>query len=159
MDVRHSGSATDLARLRSVFLSPPWGGVDYQKSSAAPASAETAATAEGVEEIDDTLASAVDPDSSTATRSFVSTPYSLTSLKPISGAALVQLCLRHLRTPNLVLYIPRNTEPSEIAKLGKMVARESGKEDLALVQIEEEFVGKGMAALTCYFGELASFEE
>ena len=156
------GSADVLCLRYSVFLSPPWGGVNYQTSSAAPSSTKATAAAVAVESVQadgGALDSAPVPDSSTAARSFSSVPYSLKSLTPLGGPALVQHCLRHLCTPNLVLYIPRNTEPKEIAKLGKMVARDSQQDDLSLVQIEEEYVGKGLAALTCYFGQLAKFEE
>ena len=54
-------------------------------------------------------------------------------------------------TPHVAYYLPRNTSVEEI---GALVAR--SPEGCNSVEIEEEWMGNKLKALTCYFGGLAA---
>ncbi|KAF6757438.1 Tgs1 protein [Ephemerocybe angulata] len=70
-------------------------------------------------------------------------PYHLSSILPIDGADLFQRS--RAITPNIAYFLPRNTVLSEIAEL-------AGEEN---VEVEEEWTGSKLKALTCYYGGLA----
>ncbi|KAJ8455023.1 hypothetical protein ONZ45_g6177 [Pleurotus djamor] len=75
--------------------------------------------------------------------------YSLASVKPIHGAELFALTQRI--THNIAYYLPRNMNLDEIGKLSA--------EDGVLVEVEEEWMGDKLKALTCYFGGLVQGQE
>lgn len=52
-------------------------------------------------------------------------------------------------TPNIAYFLPRNTNLNEIGEL-------AGEEK---VEVEEEWTGTKLKALTCYFGGLAIGQE
>ncbi|TEB39893.1 S-adenosyl-L-methionine-dependent methyltransferase [Coprinellus micaceus] len=70
-------------------------------------------------------------------------PYHLSSIQPIHGADLFKRS--RVVTPNIAYFLPRNTVLSEIAEL-------AGNEK---VEVEEEWTGSKLKALTCYYGGLA----
>ncbi|ESK91336.1 tgs1 protein [Moniliophthora roreri MCA 2997] len=75
--------------------------------------------------------------------------YPLSAIEPIHGAELFHLSRRI--TPNIAYYLPRNSDLNEIsAVLGE------GEE---YVEVEEEWMGNKLKALTCYFGGLAEGQE
>jgi trimethylguanosine synthase len=76
--------------------------------------------------------------------------YSLSSVQPLHGAELFALT-RQL-TPNVAYFLPRNTRLSEIAGLLGGCPEEH-------VEVEEEWMGSKLKALTCYFGGLVAGQE
>lgn len=134
-----------------VFLSPPWGefppcilvsempcwltrsgGVDYL-SFADPASAS-------------------------------SSDYPLSAILPIHGRKLFDLT--STLTPNIAYYLPRNVSVDELGELARPVSGapvndgtgglERSKE---WVEVEEEWVGDKLKAVTAYYGGLIADEE
>lgn len=87
-----------------VFLSPPWGGIDYASGSSS---------------------------------------YKLESLAPVPGQALFELS-RQLTT-DVAMYLPRNTDLEQVARL----------EPDSTIEIEEEWMSGKYKAMTVYFGDLA----
>ncbi|KAH7339656.1 RNA cap guanine-N2 methyltransferase-domain-containing protein [Rhizoctonia solani] len=73
-----------------------------------------------------------------------SSVYTLDNLLPISGVDL--FTISHKISRNIAMYLPRNTDVGEIAALAP-----PGEN----VEIEEEWMGSKLKALTCYFGGLA----
>ncbi|RXW21790.1 hypothetical protein EST38_g4074 [Candolleomyces aberdarensis] len=73
--------------------------------------------------------------------------YHLSSIQPIHGAELFRLS--RSVTPNIAYFLPRNTNLNEIGEL-------AGEEK---VEVEEEWTGTKLKALTCYFGGLAIGQE
>ncbi|EAU90675.1 Tgs1 protein [Coprinopsis cinerea okayama7 len=73
--------------------------------------------------------------------------YTLDSILPIPGTELFTLSRK--LTPNIAYYLPRNTSIDEISKLAP---NES-------IEVEEEWMGNKLKALTCYFGGLAAGQE
>ncbi|EJD42969.1 S-adenosyl-L-methionine-dependent methyltransferase [Auricularia subglabra TFB-10046 SS5] len=78
--------------------------------------------------------------------------YSLASVRPLSGAELFALTRKI--SPHVAYYLPRNTCLNEI---GGLVASEP--EGSNGVEVEEEWMGTKLKALTCYFGGLAEGQE
>ena len=123
---------TSSRKIDVVFLSPPWGGPSYLTSSPSNRSGV------GDEEATD------DEHPS----------YSLSSIQPIHGAELFQLT-RQI-TPNIAYYLPRNTSLDEISAL-----TEDGRQGDAVehIEVEEEWMGLKLKALTCYFGGLVEGQD
>lgn len=86
-----------------IFLSPPWGGPDYNKQPY----------------------------------------YNLSSIKPIDGAQLYKIAYEI--TPNIAFYLPRNINTHQLLQC----AGPGG-----YVEIEQNFLGKTLIAVTAYFDEL-----
>ncbi|WVW86985.1 hypothetical protein I302_109041 [Kwoniella bestiolae CBS 10118] len=102
-----------------VFLSPPWGGIDYLNTP--------------------------------------SSTYPLSSILPIPGDDLFELCTT--LTPNIAYYLPRNTDLKELAALAKTLEGEDpdGRgRTREWVEVEEEWVGEKLKAITAYFGGLVA---
>lgn len=116
-------------KIDVVFLSPPWGGPSYLAGST------DNATAASIPQ--DMLPIEAHPE------------YSLASIQPIHGASLFGLSRRITR--NIAYYLPRNTKLEEIS----LLIGGSGEK----VEIEEEWMGTKLKALTCYFGGLAGGQE
>ncbi|KXN84137.1 Trimethylguanosine synthase [Leucoagaricus sp. SymC.cos] len=85
--------------------------------------------------------------------------YSLSSIQPIHGKALFALTRKI--TPNLAYYLPRNTDLSEISGLLNGTNEDGNTIRLPeeQVEIEEEWMGNKLKALTCYFAGLAVGQE
>ncbi|WWC73757.1 uncharacterized protein I206_107729 [Kwoniella pini CBS 10737] len=108
-----------------VFLSPPWGGIDYLNTP--------------------------------------STTYPLSSILPIPGDELFDLTTT--LTPNIAYYLPRNTDLKQLSALAKTIEGNGDKPDNTnternreWVEIEEEWVGEKLKAITAYFGGLVADE-
>ncbi|PWN23083.1 S-adenosyl-L-methionine-dependent methyltransferase [Microstroma glucosiphilum] len=198
----------EKADIDVVFLSPPWGGVDYQNAGMPPVDVVSSSplllgdgqdgdqstgqvgsapsTATPLDEVDTSASLAA------SLPAFFSTPqlirekelalptgeystlateeaegerqrkayayYPLSSLLPLPGQELYDLA-RSI-TPNVALYLPRNCDLWEIAKLtGRERGREQegeGEGEQELIAVEEQFLGSGLKALAVYCGALAS---
>ncbi|KAF8961500.1 RNA cap guanine-N2 methyltransferase-domain-containing protein [Flammula alnicola] len=139
-------------KIDVVFLSPPWGGPSYLSGST-----------------DDVVAQggkALAPPNSTSAHP----SYSLSSIQPVHGAQLFDLTRKI--TKNVAYYLPRNTRLEEIsALLSEEKARSknssgnigsSDEPNLELeekIEVEEEWMGNKLKALTCYFGGLTAGQE
>lgn len=79
-------------------------------------------------------------------------------MKPIHGADLFHLARKFTR--NVAYYVPRNASLDEISALLMSSALPSSDQDSAeMVEIEEEWMGTKLKALTCYFGGLADGQQ
>jgi trimethylguanosine synthase len=119
-----------------VFLSPPWGGPGYLSGSNDDPPSNTGAQA---------ISNDQHPE------------YSLSSVQPLHGAELFALTRRI--TPNVAYFLPRNTSLQEISELAKGSPISTGSEEPEHVEVEEEWMGSKLKALTCYFGGLAAGQE
>lgn len=129
-------------KIDVVFLSPPWGGPSYLSGSVDDLSSQniTALTPEAP------------PDEHPS--------YSLSSIQPIHGAQLFNVTRKI--TKNVAYYLPRNTRLDEIGALltdEGVTDSETSPETAEKVEVEEEWMGNKLKALTCYFGGLASGQE
>ena len=82
--------------------------------------------------------------------------YSLASIQPIHGAELFSLTRRI--TPNVAYYLPRNTDIDEVGELLEDPKNLVG-DVKEYVEVEEEWMGNKLKALTCYFGGLVDGQE
>jgi len=144
---RHEGRKIDV-----VFLSPPWGGPAYLSGALDEKSVDLKGKGKA-------LATPEHPS------------YSLSSIQPIHGAELFDLTRKI--TKNVAYYLPRNTRLEEISDLllqertranrvsGNVNDAQSGKPPSVeeKVEVEEEWMGNKLKALTCYFGGLAQGQE
>ena len=84
--------------------------------------------------------------------------YSLARTQPEPASELFRLA--RLLTPNVAFYVPRNTVLADIAAL---LPPPSGggvdSDSLEQVEVEEEWMGSKLKALTCYYGGLAQGQE
>jgi trimethylguanosine synthase len=136
-----------------VFLSPPWGGPEYLIS---PGSSTQLAT-------DAETARPPTPDDTTQPEY---TEYTLSSIRPIHGKQLFDVT-RQI-TSNIAYFLPRNTKLEEVGSLvnaepssgvvGKST-QSKGKEKMEMIEVEEEWMGNKLKALTCYFGGLVQGQE
>ena len=88
--------------------------------------------------------------------------YSLARTQPEPAAELFRL--GRLLTPNVAFYVPRNTALEDIAALLPAPVAMNSKEEGWVageeqVEVEEEWMGTKLKALTCYFGGLAQGQE
>ncbi|KAL4065721.1 RNA cap guanine-N2 methyltransferase-domain-containing protein [Scleroderma yunnanense] len=127
-----------------VFLSPPWGGPDY-------ISQHLHDTENGeCDENTDAIQNGIRGDSYPE--------FSLANIRPIHGADLFQLTRRI--TNNVAYFLPRNTSLDEIsALLSHNVSASTMDDPREMVEVEEEWMGTKLKALTCYFGGLAGGQE
>ena len=90
--------------------------------------------------------------------------YSLSSILPIHGAQLFGLTRRITR--NIAFYLPRNTRLEEVSALlseGNTQQEEHQNGETVTtaeqIEVEEEWMGSKLKALTCYFGGLVTGQE
>ncbi|KAJ8091763.1 putative diacylglycerol O-acyltransferase tgs1 [Marasmius tenuissimus] len=121
----YTPSSGSKRKIDVVFLSPPWGGPSY---------------------ISDAVTTTEETDADTDNHPV----YSLASIQPIHGAELFNLTRRI--TPNIAYYLPRNTDIGEVGALVDAGAVEGDVKEY--VEVEEEWMGNKLKALTCYFGGL-----
>jgi trimethylguanosine synthase len=123
-------------RIDVVFLSPPWGGPGYLSTSESPASS-------------------VPPQDELETHP----DYSLSRIKPIHGADLFRLTKQI--SNNVAYFLPRNTNLHEISALLNNDKDESAiaDDEPQMIEVEEEWMGSKLKALTCYFGGLVAGQE
>ncbi|UZJ57070.1 hypothetical protein CBS101457_006390 [Exobasidium rhododendri] len=112
-----------------IFLSPPWGGIDYWK----------AANADQVED------SPVGCHTSNGDSAYDF--YPLSRLEPSGGRDMHQLA--KTVTQNICMYLPRTVDLEELASIAR-----GEDQRLALIDIEEQWLGNRCKAIACYFGEL-----
>ncbi|KAH7098883.1 S-adenosyl-L-methionine-dependent methyltransferase [Auriculariales sp. MPI-PUGE-AT-0066] len=117
-----------------VFLSPPWGGPAYLTSSPSKQQSQDAGGRY--------FENAKDPHPE----------YSLATIQPVPGSEL--FALARSITPHVAFFLPRNTDPQEVASLVANQPKGSNS-----VEVEEEWMGNKLKALTCYFGGLAAGQE
>ena len=138
----------EMRKIDVVFLSPPWGGPSYLAGS------------------DDDISDLTQSASQVAPNPLPSSghpSYSLSLIQPIHGAQLFALTRRITR--NVAFYLPRNTQLDEVsALLSEESTREqhqNGEGTVATeqVEVEEEWMGTKLKALTCYFGGLVTGQE
>lgn len=130
-------------KIDVVFLSPPWGGPSYisgtpseSQSSKTASSASPAVTQEDPPE--DTYAD-----------------YTLSSVRPVHGAELFKIA-RGI-TNNIAYFLPRTTSLQEISRLVSPQGASTTASER--VEVEEEWMGSKLKALTCYFGGLVTGQE
>ncbi|KAI0078728.1 S-adenosyl-L-methionine-dependent methyltransferase [Panus rudis PR-1116 ss-1] len=137
-------NSQQIRKIDVVFLSPPWGGPEYLDGSgekSGPATDESEHTDEAEQHPE----------------------YSLSSIRPIHGAELFNLTRKI--TPNVAYFLPRNTNLDEISGLLRqdtVNGRTNGKaeqDSTEMVEVEEEWMGSKLKALTCYFDGLVSGQE
>jgi trimethylguanosine synthase len=130
-----------------VFLSPPWG-----ESVQAPSSDAIG----GMDYLNFTTEHEADTNHSSTQQS----TYSLGHILPIPGAELFELTLN--LTPNIAYYLPRNVDVTELSLLARPLERvemgENGGREREWVEVEEEWVGEKLKAVTAYFGGLVAEE-
>ena len=133
-----AGEVATGEEVEVVFLSPPWGGLDYLKLGALPA-------AVGSEKGEQDGA-----------RRESKPPYPLKALAPLPGDAL--FALSRAVTPHVAYYLPRNVDVAEVAGLPARFPRtdrcawDAQKERM---EVEEEWMGSKLKAVTVYYGDLA----
>jgi trimethylguanosine synthase len=146
--------STSNRKIDVVFLSPPWGGPSYLSGSATEAAEATAQVETGDDPSEDLILAEAHPE------------YSLASIQPIHGAKLFQLSRRI--SSNIAYFLPRNTNLDEISALlhgeqsgGVTMAKAAEGGDAApeVVEVEEEWMGSKLKALTCYFGGLVDGQD
>jgi len=142
-----------------VFLSPPWGGVNYlsmspskdnQTPSTTPSKDNQAPSTPTQGEIGPGL-----------DHPGLGQEYSLANVSPLHGAELFHIA--RTITPNIAYFLPRNQDLKEVSALvepktiggGQMV----GNTPHEIIEIEEEWMGTKLKALTCYFGGLAQGQD
>ena len=136
----HSRTAIDV-----VFLSPPWGGMDYTSS---PQKQPHGKAVDGNSLPGDDLS------------------YSLERIKPLPGAELFHLTRRI--TPHVAYYLPRHVNLQQVSQLlpeapvadcpedGSQAQR---KKDEEKIEVQEAWMGNKLKAVTCYFGGLVEGQE
>ncbi|PWN50430.1 S-adenosyl-L-methionine-dependent methyltransferase [Violaceomyces palustris] len=87
--------------------------------------------------------------------------YPLSHLQPLHGSALFQLASSF--THNIGYYLPRNVDLDEVSQLGLDITTSSSfssvgekAEEIGRIDVEEQYLDRGLKALMCYFGNLAS---
>lgn len=111
-----------------VFLSPPWGGIDYRDDNALDPDASISLPAVPVK--------------SAQKGAYAS--YPLSRLEPVHGKEIFDLSRR--LTKNIAYFLPRNLDIAEAAAL---------VDPVETVEVEEAWMGSKLKALTVYYGELA----
>lgn len=136
-----------VRKIDVIFLSPPWGGPSYLSGLSAE-SVPPFGSALGLTSVEG------HPE------------YSLASIRPIHGAQLFHLSKQI--TCNIAYFLPRNTSLEEVSALLPQDASNSGEVSRKdenvdshpeVVEIEEEWMGTKLKALTCYFGGLVGGQE
>ena len=91
-----------------------------------------------------------------------SSSYPLSAILPIHGKELFDLCSK--LTPNIAYYLPRNTNIAELGELARPVLEPAAdgfggtRRDKEWVEVEEEWVGDKLKAVTAYYGGLIAEE-
>ncbi|KAG8816667.1 hypothetical protein FRC17_000226 [Serendipita sp. 399] len=163
---RTLATSSTVGRVDVVFLSPPWGGIDYQTLSTPNPTLGPRAIL-SAPDVDDKGQSLQKEQGATPEER--APQYSLASLKPLHGRELFSLVRRI--TPHVAFYLPRNQDLQEVSDLvtrstdvlpndgpSQSSSSPSPREG-EIVEVEEEWMGSKLKALTCYFGGLATGQE
>ena len=151
--LQHMSSQSLSPRRRPidvVFLSPPWGGVNYLSMSSSKDNQVHPTTSVQGENRDPGM-----------THSGAGQDYSLANVSPLHGGELFNIA--RTITPNIAYFLPRNQDLEEVSALvepkttggGQTVGNTSHE----IIEVEEEWMGTKLKALTCYFGGLAEGQE
>ncbi|TBU24183.1 S-adenosyl-L-methionine-dependent methyltransferase [Dichomitus squalens] len=125
-------------KIDVVFLSPPWGGPSYLSVSPSKTRSTPSAPIALEDASEDTYAE-----------------YSLSSVRPVHGTELFKIA-RDI-TQNIAYFLPRNTSLEELSGL---VASDGASGSASeMIEVEEEWMGSKLKALTCYFGGLVAGQE
>lgn len=124
-----TASSPSVPKIDIVFLSPPWGGPSYIGSSSSK---------QDPPPIPDTTDSEEHP------------MFTLDMTAPLPGDELYNLA-RSI-TPHIAFFLPRNTDINEVSRL---VSPNSDEK----IEVEEEWMGSKLKAITCYFGGLVKGQE
>ncbi|KAI0035618.1 S-adenosyl-L-methionine-dependent methyltransferase, partial [Vararia minispora EC-137] len=123
-----------------VFLSPPWGGPSYLSGSVSTA---LPATEDDIERHPE---------------------FGLDGVAPVHGRELFALARRLTR--NVAYYLPRNTRLGDVAALldesvgpSATSGTKRKRSPQERVEVEEEWMGNKLKALTCYFGGLVEGQD
>lgn len=125
-----------------VFMSPPWGGVDYRTQNQVKSASASSSDS--------------DSDCSSSRPEPVATYYPLSALQPMHGKELYDL-FRQL-SPNICMFLPRTVDLRELAGL-VVEQRNPAEPDALLVDVEEQWLNGHCKALSCFFGELVAWQE
>jgi trimethylguanosine synthase len=139
-DTEESTTVPSIAKSKIdiIFLSPPWGGPSYLSASSPTKPPSSSSVSNGRNHNEDDA----EPHAM----------FTLDMITPLPGNELFTLA-RNI-TPHIAYYLPRNTDVSQISRL--VDESPSGSEK---IEIEEEWMGTKLKALTCYFGGLVRGQE
>ncbi len=135
---QHPGRKIDV-----VFLSPPWGGPSYLSGSPSDSQSSKTVSSSSPAVASDDMSEGMHAD------------YSLSSVRPVHGAELFQIA-RGITT-NIAYFLPRNTSLEELSRL--VPPGDASTTTSEMVEVEEEWMGSKLKALTCYFGGLVTGQE
>jgi len=116
--------------IEVVFMSPPWGGIEYQEEASQS-------------DDDPNLTTLAAPKATSLDTAGPYASYSLSRLAPLHGRELFNISRK--LTKNIAYFLPRNQDVAEAAALV-----DSGEP----VECEEEWMGSKLKALTFYYGDL-----
>ncbi|KZT36864.1 S-adenosyl-L-methionine-dependent methyltransferase [Sistotremastrum suecicum HHB10207 ss-3] len=160
-------------KIDVVFLSPPWGGPSYLTSRvgtntnrAVSSSNALVLSSSPIKGTNDSTHASLPGTGSEPEESHPS--YNLAALLPIPGAELFTLTRRI--TPNIAFFLPKNVDLKEISELVQSSGSTTPESEpdpatsassptpnstkREMIEIEEEWMGSKLKALTCYFGGL-----
>lgn len=80
--------------------------------------------------------------------------YPLSAIQPIHGKDLFELT--STITPNIAYYLPRNVDLKQVAALAHRLPTEEEGRHREWVEVEEEWVGDKLKAITAYYGGLVA---
>lgn len=148
-----------------IFLSPPWGGIDYQDlgTNTTTTTPNTPSTSASPGKTSQTTPSKKSSSSIIPVDSITKLSYPLSAITPIPGKELFKLARK--LTPHIAYYLPRNTNMEEVSDLTKISPWIRKSEDGVsfiepeMIEVEEEWMGRKMKAVTVYFGDLATKKE
>lgn len=148
-----------------IFLSPPWGGIDYQDLGInnTPTVPDTPSTMISPTKKSQSTPSKKSSSSIIPVDSISKLSYTLSAITPIPGADLFTLARK--LTPHIAYYLPRNTSMEEVSQLTTISPWiRKGEDGVSfiepeVIEVEEEWMGRKMKAVTVYFGDLATKNE
>lgn len=147
------GQVPEEEQVEVVFLSPPWGGIEYQTvgdKDSRPASPPPKKRARIDVEDRGGNAGGAGGVSELPVATAQGGYYPLAALAPLHGRDLFHLARRI--TSHVAYYLPRNVDLLELATL---VDPNDGER----IEIEEEWMSGKLKAVTAYFGDLVAPEE
>lgn len=161
---------SERRKIDVVFLSPPWGGPEYISGVTAATAAANASSLDSTPTPKGKSKGQAKQNPKDTESSGEHPEYTLASIRPIHGAELFALTRRI--TKNVAYFLPRNTSLEELSALvpsvpakGESETSEPGERmevDAAedeRIEVEEEWMGSKLKALTVYFGGLAAGQE
>ncbi|PIL24833.1 hypothetical protein GSI_12719 [Ganoderma sinense ZZ0214-1] len=131
-------------KIDVVFMSPPWGGPSYISGTSSESQSSKTASSSSSPPV-----AVHDPPEETYA------DYSLSSVRPVHGAELFKIA-RGI-TNNIAYFLPRTTSLEEVSRL--VSTQDASTTASERVEVEEEWMGSKLKALTCYFGGLVAGQE